>query len=493
VRAPVSAAAPLRYQGAVDQVLLTLLNARLQQVVDEMDAMLAACGATGGGHALVDPATAAVLWQSRTVQPVTVGAMAAGARRAIGREKVEPALIRPYLHDGDTVCFLASENEGAIDARLAALAHGASRLERLIETHGSAETRRGIAALIARMADAAGDIVAGMSDGRWSADDWLDDDGIEDRPLKIALDLKICGDAMMLDFSRSAAAAGGPMAIARETTIAACHTALGKVFGDLPPAALTPLHFVIPEGCVLAGTQRGSHAALMQTVLRVAEVVLAALAAATPDSAQAPGLGTMSALSLSGREGAMSGAFGGGQGASVEGDGANFGALPMAPLPSAELLEATHPLLVATYALRPDSGGAGRYRGGLGAVYELELRTPQGEASVVSDRGKYGPPGVRGGRPGATTRILWWDGGVQCDPPLVSKLDGLKLVQGQRLRLETPGGGGYGRARERDPAAVADDVRLGYVTARAAEREYAVVVSADGVLDVEATQKLRGG
>ena len=111
---------------------------------------------------------------------------------------------------------------------------------------------------------------------------------------------------------------------------------------------------------------------------------------------------------------------------------------------------------------------------------------------LFGERGKYGPPGVAGGRPGATNRFLWWDGGVQCNPPMLSKMVGLKIGQGQRLRLETPGGGGYGRARERDPAAVAEDVRLGYVTAFAAERDYQVKFAPDGTLDMAATAKVRG-
>jgi N-methylhydantoinase B len=477
----------------MDPVFLSLLNGQLQQVLDEMEAMLRAHAAASLGHALLDPATGALLWQSRMMRPIAAGAMMAGALRLIaGHHSSDDAvIIKPIVHDGTVLCLLASVRDAEGEA---ACAHGERVLERIVGRFGADKVRSGIDALTAQGAAALRKTIGGLPDGRGSADDWLDNDGVDDRPIKIALDLEIRGGEIVLDFGRSAAVAAGPVNIDRATTIAACHVALDCVLGLQTAGAFTALRIIVPDGSVVAAGTSVSSAAAAQTVLRVCDVVAAALAAAMPDAGVAPGLGAANEVTLRhGQHPPMTATFGGGFGARVDRDGTNIGGSPFAELPSSEVLEVTHPVMVATYALRPDSGGTGRYRGGLGAVYELEARSTGSSASIVGDRGKYGPPGVRGGRPGAANRILWWDGGVQCDPPLVSKLDGLKLAQGQRLRLETPGGGGYGRARERDPAAVAMDVRLGYVTARAAEREYAVVVDADGVLDVEATRKLRGG
>jgi N-methylhydantoinase B len=497
----------------MDPVFLSLLNGQLQQVVDEMDAVLSRQG--GGvraraGAAVLHAVSGEIQWQSRQCSPAAAGAMAVATSQTIVRMNHDSAhtmesdggiaLVRPFVSDDRPVCFLAAVQDSPLARRRSgptqAFDHGMPRLAALSGIFGAARLRSGMDALAARAADAVRGIVAELPDGRWSADDWLDNDGVEDRPLKVALDLDISGANMVLDFSRSAGASAGPVNIPRTTTVAACRAALCHVLGGVP-GDFAAVRVVVADGSLLAAGSADVPAAALQTVLRVGDVVLAALAAALPQGAVAPGIGAMSEVMLRGRVGdvgdwLMPAVLGGGHGAVAGGDGANVGSAPFVELPSSEVLEATHPVLVSTCALRPDSGGAGRYRGGLGAVYELEVRAPQAEAGVIGDRGKYGPPGVRGGRPGAAHRILWWDGGVKCDPPLVSKLDGLKLVQGQRLRLETPGGGGYGRAREREPAAVAEDVRLGYVTARAAEREYAVVVDAEGVLDAAATRKLRG-
>jgi N-methylhydantoinase B len=114
--------------------------------------------------------------------------------------------------------------------------------------------------------------------------------------------------------------------------------------------------------------------------------------------------------------------------------------------------------------LRPDSGGAGKQRGGLGAVYEIELLEKDADVFVFGERGKYAPKGVLGGGDAALNVFEYENKGKWNTPPAVSKMVGIKLKQGERLRLQTPGGGGYGPASERDSAAQANDLRLGYIT-----------------------------
>ena len=158
-----------------------------------------------------------------------------------------------------------------------------------------------------------------------------------------------------------------------------------------------------------------------------------------------------------------------------------------------EILEAAYPVAFRRWALRTDSGGPGRHRGGLGAVYEIELLENCAEAFLFGERGRFPPPGVVGGEAGALNRFFFDSADGERQPPMVSKMVGIVLARGQRVRLETPGGGGYGRASERDPIAVARDVRYGYVSRSAARERYLVALDDDGEVDTSATAALRAG
>ena len=141
------------------------------------------------------------------------------------------------------------------------------------------------------------------------------------------------------------------------------------------------------------------------------------------------------------------------------------------------------------WALRPDSGGPGRHRGGLGAIYEIEALADGGaEVFLLGERGKYPPFGVNGGRPAALNRFVYETDSGEATPPLVSKVTDVKIRRGQKVRLETPGGGGFGDPAARDPAARrprrAARLRL---AARRRARDYKVVLRDDGSLDADAT------
>jgi N-methylhydantoinase B len=166
--------------------------------------------------------------------------------------------------------------------------------------------------------------------------------------------------------------------------------------------------------------------------------------------------------------------FGGGHGGHPEGDGLNHGNAPIstATIPPLEILEAAYPVLFKSWALRPDSGGPGRHRGGLGAIYELELLEEDAEVFLFGERGRFAPPGVLGGLPAALNVFSFEQDDGWHHPPMVSKMVGIRLRKGQRLRIESPGGGGYGPPTERADAAIRRDVALGYETAEHAARIY---------------------
>jgi len=183
---------------------------------------------------------------------------------------------------------------------------------------------------------------------------------------------------------------------------------------------------------------------------------------------------------------------GGGYGGNADHDGLANGCstIGISKAPPVEIMEQAFPVLYHRYALREGSGGAGAQRGGLGLDYEVELRRGAARASFVMDHGRFGPPGALGGGDGAVNTVRVTQAGVDVTPEHLSKAQGLPLTAGDRVRVQTPGGGGYGDPLTRDPEAVAEDIRLGRYTCAQAEELWGVVLR-DGAVDAAATEKLR--
>src|SRR5258708_9007952 len=206
--------------------------------------------------------------------------------------------------------------------------------------------------------------IADLPDGTYSAEDFLDNDGIVDEPLKVALDLTIKGEEMVMDFSRSAPPCAGPVNIARSPAIASCYVALKHVFRDVPANAgcLEPVRFVIPEGSILSATAPKPVGGYTETILRVIDVVFQALAQAAPERVNGCAYGTINALSLAGhrrdgRRWVMFSFFGAGLGGNPEGDALNHGNAPIstATIPPIEILAAPYPPLLTPPPRPPQS------------------------------------------------------------------------------------------------------------------------------------------
>lgn len=394
-------------------------------------------------------------------------------------------------------------NFGDLNGQLNALDLGERRLCNLLDDYGEGTVQAALDAFTQRAEKLMRETIAKLPDGTFSFLDHLDNDGVTDVPLDIALDLTIAGDEMVLDFSRSSGPCEGPLNIARSTAIACCYVALKHSFTEVPANAgcLAPIRFVIPDTTLLGVSPPRPVGGYTETILRVIGVVFGALAQAMPERATAAPFGTINALSLAGHRAnnarwVMFSFFGGGLGGNPETDGLNHGNNPisMATIPPAEILEAAYPVMFTQWALRPDSAGAGDKRGGLGVIYEIEALDERGaDVFLLGERGKFAPFGVNGGGAAALNRFSWTKDGATHEPPLVSKVTNVKIAKGDRVRLETPGGGGWGDPMLRDPALVARDVRLGYVTAEKATSLYGVVASEDGQLDETATRDLRAG
>ncbi|MFC2969525.1 hydantoinase B/oxoprolinase family protein [Acidimangrovimonas pyrenivorans] len=362
---------------------------------------------------------------------------------------------------------------GDLNGQINALELGVKRMHQLLDEYGDATCAAAFDALRASAAEIMRAEIRGLPDGKVSVEDWLDNDGIVDAPLKIALDMTIDGDALTLDFSRSSPACAGPVNIARTTTVAACYVALKHIFGDVPANAgvLAPVEVVTDPGSLLAVEAPKPVGGYTETILRLIDVVFQAVGRIAPERAPACAYGTINALSMAGTRGdgrrwVLFSFFGGGHGGHSDGDGLSHGNAPIstATIPPLEILEAAYPVKFTEWALRPDSGGDGQHRGGLGAVYEIELLEEQADLFLFGERGRHAPRGANGGGDAALNRFTYPVNGVPTEPPMTSKLHGARLSRGDRVRLESPGGGGWGDPAARTPEARQRDRDLGYVT-----------------------------
>lgn len=394
-------------------------------------------------------------------------------------------------------------NWGDLNGQLNALDLGERRFQGLIDEYGDDTVSATLDAASARAEALMRTEIRALSDGRYSFEDYLDNDGIVDEKLTIALDMTIAGDEMTLDFSRSSPPCKGPVNIAYSTAVACCYVALKHIFTSVPANAgcLRPIRFDIPDTTFLGVGPPRPVAGYTETILRMIGVVFGALAKADPARATAAPFGTINALSIAGHRTngerwVMFSFFGGGLGGNPASDGLNHANNPIstATIPPAEVLEASYPVMFTQWALRPDSGGAGLNRGGLGAIYEIEILNESGaDISLLGERGRFAPFGVGGGQPGALNTFHWQTGQDFRTPDMASKVTGVKLARGQRLRLETPGGGGWGDPGQRAPERVVRDVRQGFVSLIDARTTYRVALEPDGSLDAAATDALRKG
>lgn len=366
---------------------------------------------------------------------------------------------------------------GDLNGQINALDLGHERLHALLDEYSENTVLEALATLRGRAEQMMRDHLLTLGPASISVEDYLDNDGVDDVPLKLALDMTISDDgSLVMDFSRSSEACAGPVNISRSTTIAASYVALKHIFTDVPANAgvLTPVTFIIPEDSFLSVKAPKPVGGYTETILRLIDVVFQSFQHVAPEKVNGCAYGTINALSLAGhrKNGSrwvMFSFFGGGHGGHPEGDGLNHGNAPIstATIPPLEILEAAYPVQFTQWALRPDSGGAGEYRGGLGAIYEIELLEEEATAFLFGERGKFAPQGVVGGGEGAKNIFSYDsddDGAGRKCPPLTSKITGIPLKKGQRVRLETPGGGGYGDADRRSGERSEYDLEQGYVT-----------------------------
>ncbi len=398
---------------------------------------------------------------------------------------------------------VADQRIGDVKAQAAALEMGETRLNMLMDRYGDDVVRKAIAELRRRAAEQMRSFVSLIPDRVHRSVAWIDSDGVVNEPLAIRLEVRRDGDDLTFDFTGSSAPCAGPMNSVRATTLSSVYLAMRHIFPEVPisAGAFEPLNVTGIEGTFLdAQYPRPVSGCAAEVSQRIAEAVFAALVEALPDRVTAAPAGTSGNFALGGHDPARGRDFvmyqlsGGGYGGYADGDGLSNGCstIGISKAPPVEIMEQAFPVLYHRYALREGSGGAGEHRGGFGLDYELELRRGQAQASFVMDHGRFGPQGALGGSDGAPNEVTVWQSGKPYTPEHLSKEQDIPLTPGDRVRVKTPGGGGYGDPFTRDPVAVAEDVRLGRYTVQQAEALFGVVLGNAGEVDTKATAARRG-
>ena len=380
---------------------------------------------------------------------------------------------------------VADQRIGDIKAQAAALMVGEERLCALLDRYGDDTVLAAIAELRRRAAEQMRARIADIADGVYRATAHVDSDGVVDRPLTIALAVEKTGDRLVFDFAGSSPPCAGPMNSVLATTLSSVYLAMRHIFPDVPlsAGAFEPLEIRRPEGTFLdAHYPRPVSGCAAEVSQRIAEAVFAALVQALPEHVTAAPAGSSGNFALGGHDPARGRDYvmyqisGGGYGGNSDHDGLSNGCstIGISKSPPIEVMEQAYPILYRHYALREGSGGAGRHRGGFGLAYEVELLRGEARASFVMDHGRFGPQGVLGGADGGVNTVTVWRDGIAHVPQHLSKEQDIALKPGDRVGVGTPGGGGYGNPRERDPALVRRDVALGYYTEAEAMEKFGV-------------------
>ncbi len=385
------------------------------------------------------------------------------------------------------------EREGDLGAQIAACQTGAQRLREVCERYGIARAKRAAADLLVYSEEMMRAFLRTIPPGQYHAEDFLDDDGVEDKPVRIAVTIQVKASskskkkspvetrlaasplaaeknsrvAVTIDFTGSDPQVQGAINAVEAITYSACFYVFRCLLHDDVPATsglMRPIRVIAPPGTVVNARPPAAVAGgNVETSQRIVDVLLKALAQAIPDRIPAAASGTMNNLTIGGidlrlgdpRSGdprtgepfAYYETIAGGMGARPTKDGVSGVHTHMTNSLNtpAEALEYAYPVRLRQYSLRSNSGGAGLHAGGDGIVREIEVLT-DAQVTLLADRRSRGPYGLAGGADGAPGRtlIIRRDGSEEEIPGKTS----VRLRSGERVRIESPGGGGWGKPNQ---------------------------------------------
>ncbi|MGA7423840.1 MAG: hydantoinase B/oxoprolinase family protein [Candidatus Sulfotelmatobacter sp.] len=374
-------------------------------------------------------------------------------------------IMRAGVMERDVLALLLNnvrtpeEREGDLGAQIAACHTGTERLREICSRYGIDRAQGAAQELLQYSEDLMRSFLLRVPTGTYRAEDFLDNDGISGRPVKIAVTVKVRGrvpgPAVTVDFTGSDPQVEGSVNAVEAITYSACFYVFRCLLADDVPATaglMRPIRVIVPEGSVVNARPPAAVAGgNVETSQRIVDVLLRALAQAIPDRIPAAASGTMNNLTIggidprSGQPFAYYETIAGGMGAAPGKSGVSGVHTHMTNSLNtpAEALEYAYPLRVRRYSLRSGSGGTGTHCGGEGIIREIEVLTDC-EVTLLADRRTLGPWGLAGGEAGSPgkTSVIRNSGSVEEMPGKFST----RLRKGERIRIESPGGGGWGRA-----------------------------------------------
>lgn len=394
---------------------------------------------------------------------------------------------------------------GDLKAMIGACRIAESRLHAMFDRYSRATVLACVALNLDRCEARMRERIAGLPDGTYEYEDYLEyyDDGCFD-PVLMRLALTIAGDEVTADFAGSNPQVPGVVNSSLAVAGAGVFVALKATLdpgGAVNQGVFRPIHLKAPEASIVdvrPDAPAGAHGEVRK---RAVSVMLGCLSQIVPDRVSGDLSGTSFPNSMGGHDRRRSRDYvylevpAGGNGGFAGHDGSSafmnvdFGNIRS--IHTAEQLENEMPVLVERSVLRPDSGGAGAMRGGLGMSREIRLLEGEAVYSVQSDRAVIPPFGVLGGSNAAPVRVAVESGGREEDLAVPGKATGRTVRTGERIIMQSAGGGGYGDPLDRDPQRVAADVAVGYVSAKAALSAYGVALDGEGNVDLAKTASTR--
>ncbi|MCC6780749.1 MAG: hydantoinase B/oxoprolinase family protein [Hyphomicrobiales bacterium] len=476
--------------GSMKYMLEACLDAYPAHTLTAGDVLLSNDPYQGGSHlpdiALYRPifhGDALAAFAGCIIHYTDVGGMVPGSNPQRATELYQEGLVLPpvKLHEAgrpnETLRKLIRANVrnpdmffGDLNAQESALLTGERRVRQLLERFGAENVRHAMDTLIAITEQKARAEVAQMRRGSYTFEDFMDHDGIDlSRPVGIRVKLDVLPARLRFDFTGTDPQVKGPLNAPLSKTwttvfyCVMCALSQDVAFND-GVASIIEIH--VPEGTVLNPHHPAPVNARSVTVNRVADVVLGALAQAVPGRIGAQACGVPTGVSFggvdprTGRNFVFYESYCGGMGATRTGDGADgisTGTSNAMNIPI-EAIEIDYPIRIRRYELAEGTGGAGKFRGGLGLVREYEMLAETSSINVRGDRARFAPRGVHGGQDGAKSRYLLIEAEAPQGRELPSKFSS-QIKRGDRLRVITPGGGGFGPPGERSAEAREHDLR----------------------------------
>lgn len=430
-----------------------------------------------------------------------IGGVSTGMTTSIYEEGLQIPVLKLY-HEGrlntDLVRIIEMNVRdpalamGDLRAQVGAVRAGAVRLHESMDFHGAAPVLRAVDEIRRISAAKAGDAVSAIPDGTYRARSHMDGDGVTDEPIPIEVEVRVEGSRMTVDLSGVGGQVEGFYNSGETAGVSAAQVAFtmlvdptGRPIND---GTFEPLEVVLPRHRIVNAVKPAAMRWWMTVPMTVVDTVIKAMSQAVPDQVAAGHHADLGVVTATGHHGPerrpfyqLGGLVGGGWGAKHGEDGVsaticvNDGDTHNSPV---ETMELKQPVVIERYALREDSGGAGRWRGGLGVVQHCRVLPPS-RLDAQIERTTVPPWGLFGGTEGAPNQLTLHRAGADGEEPLGTgngKVFAVAMAPDDAYVLRTGGGGGFGDPWTRPVEDVVADVRQGYVSREVAERLYGVVL-----------------